>query len=575
MSALSHFPCEILKEIMYYAYVYIPKSEGYNKPQIDLEAISLPVLASHVCRSWRRTLLSDSTIWTCLSIPDMKRDMIMELIQRSGSSLLSVYVKLKLSGNRELKVYGDISHVLSTIFQQIHRFKVLHLQIDTNLRYPSCDLLEELVLQVLSFIQRPAPQLRTFCFLNSDLPIGRIFLNTLFSRDAPNLKNIHHMPSHDFLELNCPLFHNLSELYLSLPECFTPKFRHFLNLLEVSPRLRLLFVDLGWKEVPFETSCCMVDLPCLQRLVLIAHITIKIVELILECVKLPSTTKWDIGAHFLSEPEESPTLDCLVYQAHFTSLDITLTYHGPIYLLLKEQNGFGPFYTNQFNDSCLEYSYDGPSVLLEFWDSLQPIIVSSAITHIKFAYQVCMPPSDRACTVLSAILRSVDNLECLTIEHKPEPLLAIDGRTSISACLSVLVPNPERVAAFEYAGITPSTKEPTQDPVLDFIPVDSEDDDSGGLMTSTSEGTSDFSWSHRRSIIAYAFPCPRLCKLIVEMDSLLDMVNAVMFCVLYSRYREEGYPLQIFVSCPGTEKGVESILQGKNNGIHVSSNPLK
>lgn len=194
-----------------------------------------------VARSWRRTLLSDSTIWTCLVIPEMKHDRIMELLRRSGSSLLNVYVKLKFRGYHELKAYDDISNVLSTIFQEIHRFKVLHLRIDKDFRDTSYHLLQTSVRQVLSFIQRPAPQLRTFCFLHSNLPIDEIFLNTLFSGDAPNLKNIHLA----FLELNCPLFHDLPELCTSFPEpsdLIFDIFSIFLNYRPASDCFSLIWV---------------------------------------------------------------------------------------------------------------------------------------------------------------------------------------------------------------------------------------------------------------------------------------------------------------------------------------------
>lgn len=125
LNSAVRFPYDVLREIVLHAHIYTFKP-GRDDPNILLQLPSPPIVASHVCRSWRYSLLSDTSMWTCLLIPQMKPDGILELLRRSGSAPLNVFLKLEHS--RELE-HENVSHMLFSLFQQIHRFRLLYVYV--------------------------------------------------------------------------------------------------------------------------------------------------------------------------------------------------------------------------------------------------------------------------------------------------------------------------------------------------------------------------------------------------------------------------------------------------------------
>lgn len=222
-------------------YTYVFALELSEEAKFDVEVLAPPIIASHVCRSWRRALLSDATMWTCIVFPDMNPEWIVELLRRSDSSLLNVFLSAE---KRDEWNYDESESVLTAIFQHIHRFKFLRVQVNVweqgPLPPPSDS---ELVLAQLavSYLQRPAPKLQTLSFWYNyldwydyldnvpDSTPDYAVIKKLFSGDAPRLKRMHHRLSRNLMELDCPLFHNLSEMRLTL--LFNLNFSRFLDLL--------------------------------------------------------------------------------------------------------------------------------------------------------------------------------------------------------------------------------------------------------------------------------------------------------------------------------------------------------
>ena len=575
-----HFPSftrlsyDVLREIILYDSVYTMEPDERDEPPLHFHVVSPPIVASHVCRSWRHALLSDSTMWTCLSIPNMKPSGVMELLRRSGSSLLSVFIKLK--NDRRLDCVDTLS-MLSAVFRELHRFKVLHMQInpesygDTQLK-PG--VLKRLVRQALSYLLRqPAPKLQTFFVWYTyvlDGPHKTNFLKTLFSGNAPNLKHIHHQISGDLGEIGCPLFHDLSELHLSLIRPVNTD--HFLEFLELSPRLNFLRVHINYHHDDVlsyvETSKRRVNLPNLQTLVLEVNHAVEVMDLIFANVTFPSSVKWQVTTQYMESFEDASHVFQYLPrpQVPFTSLYVQLT---NILAFTFEEKPLSN-HTDYFNRHKLGYAYSDFIELMDLWHPLMKLIESYVITHLSFEVDppyYISPEKLFEFDVYPIIIAPLSsNLESLTVTYKKK----IYGEDSFSdgkynPCLSYLsefMPNLGASLASEYSMNTSTTDsmKPTSDPDLDLVPTSSRFRPPINRELVASTGTS-------------AFPYPRLQELHVELPGALKEIDAVMLCACVSTRRREGYPLRIFVRCAQITESAKSIL-GHDDDIRVSVNPV-
>lgn len=214
-SPIQRIPYDILREILLYDEEYAP-SMGFDEPSFDIKVLEPPITASHVCRSWRHALLSDSTMWTGLVIHTMKPDGIMELLRRSGSASLTVL--LQLNWVCELGDRSETLIMLFTLFKQIHRFNVLRVQLDLlgNQQLPFSAVFDVSVELIMVSFQQPAPRLQTFSFSyghleNSTYNPKFAAIANLFSGNAPNLKRVHHRLSREFRKPCSDAFNNISD----------------------------------------------------------------------------------------------------------------------------------------------------------------------------------------------------------------------------------------------------------------------------------------------------------------------------------------------------------------------------
>lgn len=558
-SSFTLLPYHTLRDIILYNSVYTMEPEESDEHFLHFHVVSPPIVASQVCRSWRYALLSDSMMWTCISMPDMKPSCIMELLRRSGPSLLNVFIKLQ--NDHRLGCHGTLS-TLSAVFLEIHRFKVLHLQVNPGIFCgPQLEpgVLGGMIQRALSYLKRPAPKLQTFFAWYSDALEGldeTKFLKTLFSKNAPNLKHIHHRLSHDIVD--CSLFYNLTELHLALFGLHPIDSGRFLNLLRASPRLKLLRVHNSWdwhRGLPIVkvSSRHRVKLPHLQILVLEVNYAVALLLLVFKHVTFPSNVKWQITARYKSVSR----MLRYVPRVPFTSLHIELT--DVLALTFRERSS--PDYINHFKHNKLVYRYEDFIDLMDFWDPLKEFIESLNITHLS--YEVDPPyyisPEDLfefdATRTIIAPLSG--NLESLTITFKKkdddEDDTSSDGKDDSSlSYLTEFIPNLGASLALEYSMNTTTAdninSNATQDPDLGLVPTSW-----GGcrfinpkLVAST--GTS-------------VFPYPRLQELHVELPGALKEIDAVMLCACVSTRRREGYPLRIFVRCAEIKESAKSILE--------------
>lgn len=547
-----HVPYDILREIILLSNMYIPKPEEIDEPELDLHLVSPPIAASHVCRSWRYDLVSDPFMWTCLLIPQIKPSGIIEILRRSGSAPLNVFLIIKHPYRQD---HYDRAGVLKALFRQIHRFKILHLQVNIwgyyRPRTSSVNHLEILIQTVLPYLRQPAPNLETLRFWYKNTSrLDQTFLTTLFSGEAPNLKQIHYRPSFDFRESSCSLFHNLSELYLTVP-AHTIELSHLLDFIGLSPHLKLLRVyrDGGSAiAYQFPSSFRKVNLPFLERIILEVDCTSELVDLILECVTFSRHTNWHITVQH-QRYNDSPHLPELVSRAHFATFRILFNQYRGVDLTLKEEE-HGPQYLNQFSRNKLVFMFDGADHFAMLLDTASPYIETlSSITYFDLVFE-----STVESTVFLKILRTMQNLKSLTVRQKTVGPY-YDAEEPCVSCLSALIPLLSNI----NTGITEKAEpNPSQEPYLSSLSILSLEDNAPFTDSIPSAPTS------------AALLCPLLHELTVELSDSLNKVHASMLRVCSDGRRKEAYPLRILVRCPDIEEGVESMIQtGENDTIHV------
>lgn len=447
-SPINRLPYDILREIIIYTAVF---PDLYDDSLSHVQVVSPPIVASHICRSWRHALLSDPTMWTCISVPTMKPNFIMELLHRSGSSSLNVFIVLKRP-RTNIREYNGVQTMLPHLFEQMGRFKSLYIRMLAPLGKYS-KTLGKYYDRILSYLPRPAPRLRMF-FLWYRSPSqnpGETSLDSLFSGDAPNLKSISHLLSSDLREINRPLFHDLFELHLYLRYVPSLDYNRFFNFLELSPRLKLLHISMdsnkGFVPVPSAfSSTRQVSFPYLKMLVFEADRDLGLLNTVLETISLPMNAKFQITIQSLFE-SSSPMRQYLS-QARFTSLTfrffesrVTLSFEGDP----------ASEYLNQFGGSTFTCDLK-MTELINDWNLLMEYTQPSNITRLNFDF-VWLPPYMSKLfefklfpiIIASAAMRNVESITILVPDDsKILPTLLF---------LSGLLPNPDEIAAVEYHNV--------------------------------------------------------------------------------------------------------------------------
>lgn len=534
----TRLPYEILREIIICASEYIvPGPMAIDEAELEYPLIEPPIIASHVCRSWRYCLLYDPSLWTCVIIPRFKPSGVVEILHRSGSGLLNVFIRLIIGHSGKHYTYFGTSEMLYSLFQQIHRFKFLYTQLNFECYANTpqyADSLRRSAAQVLSYLQQPAPKLKTFRFWYKDevIPLKDTFPITLFAGKAPNLKCIHSRLFEDFRELQSPLFSNLSELSVTL--AFEDLYlEHLLRLVELSPELKFLRIHSDWMDKPMSIyqpdTFRKINLPHLRRFVLEANTTIELVEFFLEYMAFSQDLVWHItfdGWCLTDTPqvEESPHFVEFMARACFPSLHIKLNFNVVVSLTTKEEH-CGSKCLKQFDRNKLKFPYDGRSFSV-LWESVLYYVKSSS--HITYLDLEIERMSDR--TLFPDIFKKLKNLEYLRIK-KIGSYYHVDFLDLRH--LSIFIHGPESTTRV------------------------------GALEIFTDENMS----SDLPTIL-----CPRLRELTLELNEPLSEALALILraCSDSRLLVEEAHPLHTTIYCPGIEEGVESVLGiGINDSIHV------
>lgn len=318
---------------------------------------------------------------------------------------------------------------------------------------------------------------------------------------------LHHGPSIDFRELRCPLFHNLSELSFTLDHSMNIDFGLLLDLLALSPRLRLLYLHIDHYYdnvcVSFERfTGRTVNLPYMQRLVLEVNRPAELVNLILEHVTLPLNLKWRITSQHVSEFANSPALLQCLSQARFISQHIRLNVED--FALVSFEEEPGPSHINQFNHNKLMFMFEDLLDLIGSWDSLMHSIEPSRITHLNLVFLEWLESGNNI--AIPTILTSMTNLETLDITENE----VLGNKKTFLYCLSILLPG--QTLAPDWS---------------DWIPINTDN-----------------------TSITPSFPSPFLREITIKMKHLLEEIEAVMIRKCSEKRREGGYPLRILAHCP-------------------------
>lgn len=270
---------EMIREIIRYARVDELRSVPPQPP--------LTVVGSQVCRSWRHALLSDPTLWAEIIIPDMKLNVIKEMLHRSATAPLHVVIDNRVVIESMVSVH--LSDSLPLLFEHIGRFKTLRIDLYPRRSAPVTKLVE----QMLPYLSRPAPQLQNF-HLHVDKGESfehETFMQTLFSGQTPKLEHVYRRISVGVHEVLCsPSFRNLSSLHFNLKAIKTIQFDALLDVLELSPRLKTFEAETDPPHldvVPPKSSDRRTDLSNLQKLTLQIPRSTKFLDLFVHHVTFP------------------------------------------------------------------------------------------------------------------------------------------------------------------------------------------------------------------------------------------------------------------------------------------------
>lgn len=493
---------KIIQRIIRYAYVYVPKPQVVDHSR----CFQLPpVVASHVCRSWRNALLSDPDMWTCIIIPQMNPDIIKEMLHRSASATLDVFIDTSRHDYASM-VSAHLPNALSLLFKHIRRFETLHIKF----LHTDVDPVALLVEQVFPYLSRPAPLLQSFLLYTEKAWLfeDESFVQTLFSGCAPNLKYIRRSILTGFHEvLRSPLFQNLSGLTLvANDELYLDQ---LLNVLDLSPELEIFEVRVPRIRflVPSRSSNRRVNLSNLKTLLLGITYDTWFLDLFVEHVTFPLINKCQITCEQLPYEDWSsaPSLRIFIRRYPIQRLILGSTKEGATVVFVS------PFlkWPSRFQYMCSNAS--------EHMGSLLNLLYACDLSYIT---QFTMDPDiSLNSKMLRTLLASMVNLGFLDITRA-----RLSGRLSPSlSVLTALIP---------------------------LCVIQEADTDWESNSSSTGQ-----TFRH-----GYIFPCAFLRKLTIDVvnaneeyypeQSKLGADYASMLRVCSDTRREHGYPLEkIIVRC--------------------------
>lgn len=554
-SPLKRIPYDILREIMLYTYVFTFHTP-FEEPEFHLQATSPPIAASQVCRAWRQSLLSDSTMWTCLFIFRANDKWIMELLRRSNTALLHVFLDVdEILRYTNYKNCDKMQRMLFSVFHEIYRFRTLRLRMNHGVpRLPSFPSIEaKTVEHILSYLQQPAPKLQVLSswYDKTDSDDNSIpeysIVDNLFSKNAPNIKRINHRLSltSAFSASDCSAFHDLSELCLTL---FSEvDFNRFLDILVLSPSLKSLrvcvdgnsYTTVTWNSSEIRNRLI---LPHLENLFLDAQHVADLVQSFFQVVIVPPNIGWYI---FLENSRgfESSSLVRFLSRENLEFLHIetetsTLTKYLHLFSGKNSiENDYNCSYTNEF-----VYAHRRVDNSTNFWDLLMNAVVLTKITHI-----VLIDLWDFS--EVSRLFASTSNLKDLVIKETER-----SGNDAIecSRCLGILIPPSKELMGY-FPKLQPG------DPWLEFLGVESVEANVPAHNSST-------------PITIPASPlCPLLTGVTLELLDRLEEKHARLLRACSDLRGWAGFPIELIIHCPSMSDEAARILQLKEDGTGIGN----
>lgn len=355
-----------------------------------------PIGASHVCRSWREALLSDPTMWTCIVVPKIDKGQTEEFLLRSGSASLNVFVD---------KIGELDTHALASVMQEIHRFRVLEVDILGSRGVRT-------VHQTLSSLEHPAPRLEYLAFHVYALRFleDQAFPRTLFSGNTPNLRHVYLYLLEGFQRyFSSPLFQNLSEIQLQICHTTLVSSDAFFDAFEQCPHLRILGIHATCHKPTASLSTLsrrQVHLPHLQRLSLQAFYVepaFVAANFVFQSLIFPlDNLEFDIRIHgFHPERFGVESLSQLLVQQRYTQLSLEFTTKDTVDVLFSDPK----------NDRSFATKYDINQNTVDSLIDFLRMFVLSDITYLYLGY------APFNATMLMDLFSSLKKLEHLHIDH--------------------------------------------------------------------------------------------------------------------------------------------------------------
>ena len=223
------------------------------------------VAATHVCRYWRSTLISSSSLWSCFqfrSSPDLDRT----LTYLERSKLAPIHVSIDTGSSRDLGV-------LDYLAPQITRMRSLIIRASHGIYTASL------------LLCNPAPSLQHLEIRTSGgaKPLPENFLG----RQAPSLRSVKLSCVYPEFESLFPL-PNLTEFYLLLPDGASPfRMGELFRLFSGCPLLQKIGINIRGQIVQDITPGQVISLESLVEL----DYTCNFVDLILPFLRLPRLKK--------------------------------------------------------------------------------------------------------------------------------------------------------------------------------------------------------------------------------------------------------------------------------------------
>lgn len=400
---LDRLPYEIFKEIIQTSNPFVSPHRRPDKDPIPYELVGIslpPIKASHVCRSWRMALLNDPAMWTCLRIPQMRPDAVKEMLRRSGTSRLNVFIE-PLPHSPCLTVQ-EINMLAAVFRSEVHRLRGL--QITDIIDGPG----RQWVFVVLPYLKQPAPELQKFYLKVSQeaVPLNGDFLRALFSGNTPCLSHVFQRLSGSQTLTCCPLFQNLSSLYFEVTGSITIHCDTLLDILQLSPQLYTFGLKFSYPTLPIvpPASSHVVRLPCLRQLSLWGYSNADVINYVLNHLVFPlENLEYHIQCN-KSYSSPSALLLQLLTQRRPTFLSISCSRVENAFLdffpSYSSHPGIIPIFRTLYNESM-----DNLPTFLQ-------IFSLSDITHLRIEAGPVAP------TVLRDIFFSLVNLQHLRLVHK-------------------------------------------------------------------------------------------------------------------------------------------------------------